>query len=825
MASGNIRLFDVRKSPNYCSRLSLVVFVAFSLLAIWIFLPSSSTFPVENPNLLYQENDSLGHRVNNGSLGNTQIQSQDVPDDDKRTVKKGSEDAGEQTKVDSAKTLETDLEEKISEESTPGKTSSEKTSDKSDMTSEFDNETEDGQMNNQHKSNESREKTNMGMSNTDGGQKDGEQTLADEESDLNEKFNSSKGKDSDIDDSAEKLNTDNSLDDVQQDNKKVNQNSERVQQDQDNNSEQPAANNNLGIQERTQESNNQSENLAQTTASDGTWSTQVVESQNEKLSQQDSKEQNDYTWKVCNTTAGPDYIPCLDNVYVVRRLPSTMHFEHRERHCPEDAPTCLVPLPAGYRKPIQWPKSRDKIWFHNVPHTELAVVKGHQNWVKVTGEYLTFPGGGTQFIQGALHYIDMIQNANPAIAWGKRSRVILDVGCGVASFGGYLFERDVLTMSFAPKDVHEAQVQFALERGIPAILGVMGTKRLPFPGGVFDVIHCARCRVPWHIEGGKLLLELNRVLRPGGYFLWSATPIYRRDQEDIGIWKEMSKLTMAMCWDLVMIKKDKLNKVAIAMYRKPTSNECYEKRPQNEPPLCDNFDDPNSAWNVTLQACMHKVPVDMSKRGSNWPEKWPIRLEKPPYWLNELGVYGKPGQEDFTADYEHWKDIVSQTYMNGIGVSWSSIRNIMDMRAVYGGFAAALKDLKVWVMNVIPIESPDTLPIIYERGLFGMHHDWCESFNTYPRSYDLLHADNLFSSLKKRCNLMPVFAEVDRILRPEGILIVRDNAATIAEIESIAKSLQWDVRFTDSKDNEGLLSVQKTFWRPLDVETITSAIA
>lgn len=343
MASGNIRLFDVRKSPNYCSRLSLVVFVAFSLLAIWIFLPSSSTFPVENPNLLYQENDSLGHRGNNGSLGNTQIQSQDVPDDDKRTVKKGSEDAGEQTKVDSAKTLETDLEEKISEESTPGKTSSEKTSDKSDMTSEFDNETEDGQMNNQHKSNESREKTNMGMSNTDGGQKDGEQTLADEESDLDEKFNRSKGKDSDIDDSAEKLNTDNSLDDVQQDNKKVNQNSERVQQDQDNNSEQPAANNNLGIQERTQESNNQSENLAQTTASDGTWSTQVVESQNEKLSQQDSKEQNDYTWKVCNTTAGPDYIPCLDNVYVVRRLPSTMHFEHRERHCPEDAPTCLVP--------------------------------------------------------------------------------------------------------------------------------------------------------------------------------------------------------------------------------------------------------------------------------------------------------------------------------------------------------------------------------------------------------------------------------------------------------------------------------------------------
>ena len=99
----------------------------------------------------------------------------------------------------------------------------------------------------------------------------------------------------------------------------------------------------------------------------------------------------------------------------------------------------------------------------------------------------------------------------PDIAWGKRSRVILDVGCGVASFGGFLFDRDVLTMSFAPKDEHEAQVQFALERGIPAISAVMGTKRLPFPGRVFDIVHCARCRVPWHIEGISYFYFLNFV--------------------------------------------------------------------------------------------------------------------------------------------------------------------------------------------------------------------------------------------------------------------------------------------------------------------------
>ncbi|KAI9077518.1 hypothetical protein K1719_040450 [Acacia pycnantha] len=381
-------------------------------------------------------------------------------------------------------------------------------------------------------------------------------------------------------------------------------------------------------------------------------------------------------------------------------------------------------------------------------------------------------------------------------------------------------------MSLAPKDVHEAQVQFALERGIPAILGAMGTKRLPFPGSVFDLVHCARCRVPWHLEGGRLLLELNRVLRPGGCFVWSATPVYQKNPEDSGIWKDMGEITKSMCWDLVAIGRDKVNGVAAAIYRKPTSNECYNSRAKNEPPLCSELDDANAAWNVSLETCMHKIPVGASERGSVWPERWPARLEKPPYWLNsQAGVYGRAAPVEFTADSRHWKNVLSHSYMDGMGINWSSVRNVMDMRAVYGGFAAALKSFKVWVMNVVPIDSPDTLAIIYERGLFGIYHDWCESFNTYPRSYDLLHADHLFSKTKERCNILAVIAEVDRIMRPEGYLIVRDNVESTDEIENTAKSLHWDIRFKHSNGNEGLLCIQKTFWRPTRTETIVSAIA
>lgn len=58
-------------------------------------------------------------------------------------------------------------------------------------------------------------------------------------------------------------------------------------------------------------------------------------------------------------------------------------------------------------------------------------------------------------------------------------------------------------MSFAPRDTHEAQVQFALERGVPAMIGVMATRRLPYPARAFDMAHCSRCLIPW-FDYGKL---------------------------------------------------------------------------------------------------------------------------------------------------------------------------------------------------------------------------------------------------------------------------------------------------------------------------------
>lgn len=78
----------------------------------------------------------------------------------------------------------------------------------------------------------------------------------------------------------------------------------------------------------------------------------------------------------------------------------------------------------------------------------------------------------------------------------------------VASWGGDLLDRGILTVSLAPRDNHEAQVQFALERGIPAILGIISTQRLPFPSNSFDMAHCSRCLIPWTEFGNSTVSNL-----------------------------------------------------------------------------------------------------------------------------------------------------------------------------------------------------------------------------------------------------------------------------------------------------------------------------
>lgn len=121
-------------------------------------------------------------------------------------------------------------------------------------------------------------------------------------------------------------------------------------------------------------------------------------------------------------------------------------------------------------------------------------------------------------------------------------------------------------------------------------------------------------------------------------------------------------------------------------------------------------------------------------------------------------------------------------------------------------------------MNVVPTNGPNYLPLIMDRGFVGVLHDWCEAFPTYPRTYDLVHAAGLLSLesiQQRRCTTLDLFTEIDRILRPEGWVIIRDTAPLIESARTTITRLKWDARVVEVESNsdERLLICQKPFFK------------
>ncbi|KAL8158338.1 hypothetical protein AgCh_002872 [Apium graveolens] len=513
-----------------------------------------------------------------------------------------------------------------------------------------------------------------------------------------------------------------------------------------------------------------------------------------------------------------ELIPCLDRnlIYQTRLKLDLSLMEHYERHCPvpERRFNCLIPPPPGYKIPIKWPKSRDEVWKANIPHTHLASEKSDQNWMVVKGQKINFPGGGTHFHYGADKYIKSLANmlnfSDDNINNEGRLRTVLDIGCGVASFGAYLLSNDVLTMSVAPNDVHQNQIQFALERGIPAYLGVLGTLRLPYPSRSFELAHCSRCRIDWLQRDGILLLELDRLLRPGGYFAYSSPEAYAQDEEDLRIWKEMSALVERMCWKIAV----KRNQTVI--WVKPLNNDCYMERvPGTQPPLCKSDDDPDAVSGVPMEACITSYSDRDHRTGGSGLAPWPARLTAPPPRLADFGY----SSATFKKDTELWQKRVEKYWeLLSPKISSDTLRNVMDMKANLGSFGASLKNKDVWVMNIVSEEGPNTLKLIYDRGLIGSVHNWCEAYSTYPRTYDLLHAWTVFSDIEKKgCSGEDLLIEMDRILRPTGFVIIRDKQRVLNFVKKYLTALHWEAVTTDSssEDEDGdetVLVIQKKLW-------------
>ncbi|XP_064977538.1 probable methyltransferase PMT2 isoform X2 [Musa acuminata AAA Group] len=384
-----------------------------------------------------------------------------------------------------------------------------------------------------------------------------------------------------------------------------------------------------------------------------------------------------------------DYTPCHDQNRAMTYPRNNMIY--RERHCPSDEEKlyCLIPAPKGYVAPFPWPKSRDYVPYANVPYKSLTVEKAVQNWVHYEGNVFRFPGGGTQFPQGADKYIDQLASVIPID--NGTVRTALDTGCGVASWGAYLFKRNVLAMSFAPRDSHEAQVQFALERGVPAVIGVLGSIELPYPSRAFDMAHCSRCLIPWGANDGVYMMEVDRVLRPGGYWVLSGPPInwkvnyqvWKRTKDDFEEeQRKIEEIAELLCWEKIYETAE------FAIWRK----------------------------RINAESCTQRQ--------------------------DEIGV------------------------------------------------------------NICETTNPDDV--------------WCEAFSTYPRTYDLIHANGVFSLYQNKCKMEDILLEMDRILRPEGAVILRDDVDVLMKVKKMVTGMRWNTKLLDHEDGplvpEKILVAVKQYW-------------
>ncbi|GMP95578.1 hypothetical protein CsSME_00044570 [Camellia sinensis var. sinensis] len=527
----------------------------------------------------------------------------------------------------------------------------------------------------------------------------------------------------------------------------------------------------------------------------------------------DSMEPKSKVFKPCDLQY-TDYTPCQEQDRAMSFPRENMIY--RERHCPpkEEKLHCLIPAPRGYVTPFSWPKSRDYVYYANVPYKSLTVEKAVQNWVEFQGNVFKFPGGGTMFPQGADAYIDELASVIP-IADGS-IRTALDTGCGVASWGAYLLKRNVLAMSFAPKDNHEAQVQFALERGVPAVIGVLGTIRLPYPSNAFDMAQCSRCLIPWTSNEGMYLMEIDRVLRPGGYWILSGPPInwktyyktWKRSKEDVKAEQsKIEELAELLCWEKKYEKGD------IAIWRKKVNAKSCQSQSAN---IC-KLKDADDVWNKQMEACITPFPevTSANEVAGGELKKFPARLFAVPPRIAKGSVPGVT-VETYDEDNKNWKKHVNAYKRINSLIGTTRYRNIMDMNAGLGGFAAALESPKSWVMNVVPTIAQNTLGVIYERGLIGIYHDWCEGFSTYPRSYDLIHASGVFSLYENKCKLEDVLLEMDRILRPEGAVIFRDKVDVLNKVKKIVGGMRWEAKMMDHEDGplvpEKILVAVKQYW-------------
>ncbi|KAI9169798.1 hypothetical protein LWI28_017905 [Acer negundo] len=479
--------------------------------------------------------------------------------------------------------------------------------------------------------------------------------------------------------------------------------------------------------------------------------------------------------------------------------------EEFDRHCELSrlGEQCLVRPPKDYKIPLRWPAGRDVIWSGNVKITKdqfLSSGSMTKRLMLLEENQIAFHSEDGLIFDGVKDYSRQVAEM---IGLGSDSEFlqagvhnVLDIGCGFGSFGAHLVSLKLMAVCVAAYEATGSQVQLALERGLPAMIGNFISKKLPYPSLSFDMVHCAQCGIIWDQKDGMFLIEVDRLLKPGGYFVLTSPSSKPQGSSSSmkkrSMLKPLEDFSERICWSFIAQQDE------TSIWQKTVDAHCYASR-KYAIPLCKEGHD----------AVTYYQPLMSCISGTNSKRWIPIQNRSSGSQLSkaELEVHGKyrVQPEDFFEDLQVWRSALRNYWSLLTPLIFSDhpkrpgdedplppfnmIRNVMDMNAHYGGLNAAFQEEKksVWVMNVVPVNARNTLPLILDKGFAGVLHDWCEPFPTYPRTYDMLHANGLLTQLSsERCDMMELFLEMDRILRPEGWVVLSDNLGAIEMARALA---------------------------------------
>ncbi|XP_058070388.1 probable methyltransferase PMT5 isoform X1 [Magnolia sinica] len=337
-----------------------------------------------------------------------------------------------------------------------------------------------------------------------------------------------------------------------------------------------------------------------------------------------------------------DYVPCYN--VSANCLAGFCDGEEFDRHCKASGVglRCLVQPPKDYKIPLKWPVGRDVIWSGNVKIAKDQFLSSgsmtkrlmflEENQIAFHSE----DGMNTNGVRDYSHQIaKMIGLGSDSEFLEAGVRTVLDIGCGFGSFGAHLFSLNLMTVCIAAYEVSGSQVQLTLERGLPAMIGSFISKQLPYPSLSFDMVHCAQCGIKWDTKDGAFLIEVDRMLKPGGYFVLTSPTSKPQPASQNGknriMFMRVEDFTQKICWSLLSQQDETF------IWQKTADINCFASRKQGGiPPVCKDEKGVESYYQPLLSCII-----------GNTSRRW-IPIQNRSYWHTdaqlssyELALHGK----------------------------------------------------------------------------------------------------------------------------------------------------------------------------------------